>query len=243
MTAGPRFKSLMLEAKPSPAGDGEMVFLASTAGGDRVGDRVLPKGIRLENYLSNPVLLWDHRRDMPAIGTAKVWADDAGLWMSPKFSEVNPMGAQIGAQVKAGEIRAVSIGFMPMTTTPNQLGGDDILECELLEVTLCNVPCNPEALRVKGLTDAPAPQLQQVLDGQTAILARLTAIEAKIDAAAAEASEETPTAAESGPVDPPPTLTTEQTAPVVDTPAPPPSTDPSSSEDEVAKTFIEFLTR
>jgi HK97 family phage prohead protease len=230
--ADPRFKSLMLEAKPSPTGDGEMVFLASTAAGDRVGDRVIPKGIRLENYLANPVLLWDHRNDLPPIGSTKVWVDDAGLWMSPKFSEVNPMGGQIGAQVKAGEIRAVSIGFMPISTTPNQLGGDDILESELLEITLCNVPCNPQALRVKTV----APE-----DGFAQVLARLTAIESKLDQAlaedAAEDAVEEPVAA-----DPAPTATMEQTAPVVDTPAPAP-TDPSSSEDEVTKTLIAFLTR
>lgn len=157
-----------------------MVFLCSDANADREGDRVIPAGIKLDNYLKNPVVLWAHDREAPAIGTAKTWLDERGLWMSPKFSEVNPLGKQIGEQVKAGEIRGVSIGFLPLKSAPNELGGEDFLETELLEITICNVPVHPGALRAKSMSDEIAKQ----------ILKAVEALAAKLDKPAEEKPEE-----------------------------------------------------
>lgn len=149
-------------------------WIASTPNLDRQKDRVFPLGLDLSNYRRNPVLMWAHDYKSPyaVIGQAvdlEVTATDFRVrpkWRKPA-NDADPMTI-IQALLDQGLVKAMSIGFNPVDSVPNQAGGYDFLAADLLEVSLCPVPANAEALQlaVKALTGDPgtSPTRQQILD-------------------------------------------------------------------------------
>lgn len=130
---------------------GTPVFRITSEVLDRVHDRVIGDGLKVEAFNRNPVLLWNHQSGLPAIGTAKVYRDTAGQWlMQPEFDGIGDLSKEIAAKVAAGTLRTCSIRFRYLKHAYNDDGGIDVLESELLEVSITNIPCNPEAVRVKN---------------------------------------------------------------------------------------------
>ena len=126
---------------------------------DRFGERIDPHGWDFKRYMNNPVVEWAHRFDIPAIGKIEgLSVDDNGLHGIVIFNskEYDQFGWAIGERVKAGVIRAGSVGFRVIEIeipskedAPN--GGKDGTDLifrkqELLEFSICNVPANPFAL-------------------------------------------------------------------------------------------------
>jgi HK97 family phage prohead protease len=131
---------------------------------DRYSERIDPKGWVLDGFLANPIIQWAHLFDVPAIGRASdVFADDSGLHGSIVFNdrEYDPFGWSIGERVKAGVLRAGSVGFRPIEVEiPGKADGADGTELifrkqELLEFSVCNVPANPFALVEKVVGNVP----------------------------------------------------------------------------------------
>jgi HK97 family phage prohead protease len=131
---------------------------------DRFGERVDPAGWDFSLYCKNPVVEWAHRYDIPAIGKIEgLAADGDGLHGVVVFNdkEYDAFGWSIGQRVKAGVIRAGSVGFRVLEIeipskedAPN--GGKDgtsliFRKQELLEFSICNVPANPYALTKLGI--------------------------------------------------------------------------------------------
>lgn len=134
-------------------------IVASTPAVDRDADRVLPTGMRLENYKQNPVLMYGHRYDEPwtLIGrAAEIEVDADGIRILPELrepaSDSDPMHI-IKALWDSGLLRAASIGFNPIQYMDNAFGGKDITASELLEISLVPIPANQEAMRLamKGI--------------------------------------------------------------------------------------------
>jgi hypothetical protein len=103
-------------------------------------------------------------------------------------------------------LKAVSIGFMPLETKPNEAGGFDIVKSELLEVSIVSVPMNQEAVRIKAMTP------DEVAAAIASFEAKLDAINAKLDeilaaVSAEESTEEPAPESESKSVQPRPMLT------------------------------------
>ena len=122
---------------------------------DRFAERIDPAGWDIRGYLENPVVEWAHRYDIPAIGKIEALvADDRGLHGRVFFNgkEYDQFGWSIGQRVKAGVIRAGSVGFRPLEIEiPGKEDGKDgtrliFRKQELLEFSICNVPANPRAL-------------------------------------------------------------------------------------------------
>jgi len=122
---------------------------------DLFGERIDPKGWDLKNYVKNPVVLWAHRHDIPAIGKCEsITVDDGGLHGVLFFNDksFDFFGWSIGQRVKAGVIRACSVGFRPLeieipSKQDRQGGTSLIFRKQLLgEVSACNLPANPKAL-------------------------------------------------------------------------------------------------
>jgi HK97 family phage prohead protease len=122
---------------------------------DRFGERIDPAGWDFKRYMDNPVVEWAHRYDIPAIGKAdSLYADEKGLHGSIIFNDkdYDPFGWAIGARVKAGVIRAGSVGFrvieieIPDKETAKDGTALIFRKQELLEFSICNVPANPFAL-------------------------------------------------------------------------------------------------
>jgi HK97 family phage prohead protease len=144
-------------------GNGDLVsWCFSTFDLDRYDERVDPAGWILEHYERNPVIQWAHRWDIPAIGRAcDLVADEGGLRGNIVFNatDYDPFGWSIGERVKAGVLRAGSVGFRPLEVEIPEQGKkkDDTAlifrKQELLEFSICNVPANPFALRQCTMND------------------------------------------------------------------------------------------
>jgi HK97 family phage prohead protease len=122
---------------------------------DRFGERIDPAGWNFKRYMDNPVIEWAHRYDVPAIGKADaLYADEKGLHGVVIFNdkEYDPFGWAIGQRVKAGVIRAGSVGFrileIEIPSKEESKDGTTLIfrKQELLEFSICNVPANPFAL-------------------------------------------------------------------------------------------------
>jgi HK97 family phage prohead protease len=129
---------------------------------DRFGERIDPAGWDYKQYMDNPVIEWAHRYDIPAIGRAdSLCADEKGLHGLIIFNDkdYDPFGWAIGQRVKAGVIRAGSVGFrvieieIPDKETAKDGTSLIFRKQELLEFSICNVPANPWALTKAAKAD------------------------------------------------------------------------------------------
>jgi HK97 family phage prohead protease len=153
----------------SEAAEG-LPWTLSTFDLDRFGERIDPAGWDYKRYMDNPVVEWAHRYDIPAIGRADgLYADDKGLHGLVIFNDkdYDPFGWAIGQRVKAGVIRAGSVGFRPVEIElPSKEDGKDgtiliFRKQELLEFSICNVPANPWAL-TKNIETAGTETTQEL---------------------------------------------------------------------------------
>jgi HK97 family phage prohead protease len=141
-------------AADSEAAEG-LPWTLSTFDLDRFGERIDPAGWDYKRYRDNPVVEWAHRYDIPAIGKIEgLVSDDNGLHGVVIFNDkdYDPFGWAIGERVKAGVIRAGSVGFrvIEIEISDKETGKDGTTlifrKQELLEFSICNVPANPFAL-------------------------------------------------------------------------------------------------
>ncbi len=128
-------------------GDRQIKVIASTPAPDRSGDVMLPQGCVLDNFRRNNIVLVNHNPDSP-IGSAAVEVKNNRLEALIEFA---PKGASALADewlalCKAAIVSSCSVGFTPLDMEPRKGGGYTIKSWELLELSLCSVPCNPEAV-------------------------------------------------------------------------------------------------
>ncbi|WP_043620469.1 phage major capsid protein [Ensifer sp. ZNC0028] len=133
--------------------------VATTPNPDRVGDIVEPLGVQFKNPMP---LLHQHDHDKP-VGTVTFdkptkngVAFEAKL---PKIEEPGPLRDRIETawgEVKAGLVRAVSIGFRSLEHSWMDDGGIRFISTEVLELSLVSVPANADAVisTIKSI-DAP----------------------------------------------------------------------------------------
>jgi HK97 family phage prohead protease len=123
---------------------------------DRFGERIDPAGWDYKRYMDNLVVEWAHRYDIPAIGKADgLYADEQGLHGVVIFNDkdYDSFGWAIGQRVKAGVIRAGSVGFrileIELPDKETAKDGTTLIfrKQELLEFSIRNVPANPFSLK------------------------------------------------------------------------------------------------
>jgi HK97 family phage prohead protease len=145
----------LITAVPFGMNNDGIAWTLSTFDLDRFGERIDPAGWDFKRYMDNPVIEWAHRYDIPAIGKAdSLYADDKGLHGLIIFNDkdYDPFGWAIGERVKAGVIRAGSVGFriieIEIPDKETAKDGTTLIfrKQELLEFSICNVPANPFAL-------------------------------------------------------------------------------------------------
>lgn len=126
--------------------DGMIVGVASSSAEDRHGEVVDVKGWDLNNFNQAPRLLWAHDHNEPAIGkVTKTWfegdGDNKKLMFEAVFQEVTEKARAVKELVKQGFINTFSVGFQPL-----EMDGNTITKSELLEISVVNVPANPDAM-------------------------------------------------------------------------------------------------
>jgi HK97 family phage prohead protease len=130
-----------------------VAFIFSDESVDRSGDVIKANGWQLDKFSQNSVALWAHQADQPPIGRASsVRVSNRKLLGNIEFAgaDIYPMADQVFRLVKGGFLKAVSVGFRPIkwkfSSDPARPLGIDFLEQELLEISVCPVPANSNAL-------------------------------------------------------------------------------------------------
>jgi len=132
---------------------------------DHAGDVIAAAGWDTVNFNKNPVALFAHMSSEPPIGRAKnVLVRNNKLVGDIEFAsaDIYPFADTIYRLVRGGFLKAVSVGFKPLkwklSTDPSRPYGIDFQRQMLLEISVCPVPCNPNALgraRSNGIDTSP----------------------------------------------------------------------------------------
>ncbi|CAB4151722.1 Prohead protease [uncultured Caudovirales phage] len=150
--------TLYTEAKVVEKGLAEGGFraIASTPKIDRHGETIEQEGWDIKNYKKAPRLLWGHNHGIPAIGKAtKIWVEGTGksakLMFEGVFHEITELGRACKQLFDEGYIDTFSVGFLI-----NEMEDNKFISQELLEISLVNVPANPDAMAkaYKSLKDS-----------------------------------------------------------------------------------------
>ncbi|WP_244138741.1 phage major capsid protein [Burkholderia sp. BCC1640] len=133
------------EVKTLDDGTRMLKGIASTPTPDRVGDTVVPEGIRFKTPFP---LLWQHDPSKP-IGTVnKMTVTAAGAEVE---ATIAPPGTAAYIDeaynlIKAGLVPGLSIGFRPLDAVYDKAtGGFLIKSCELFELSAVTIPANADA--------------------------------------------------------------------------------------------------
>lgn len=127
----------------------------TTPAWDRTNDSLNPEGGSTEKYKSNPVVLWDHGKDItiPVAkcedrnGTLSIVKSKDGWIGTSYFSQKCKQSAQIFDLITEGIIRATSVRFCPLEQPVVKSQGRLFNSWELEEWSWCPIGVNPEAIR------------------------------------------------------------------------------------------------
>jgi HK97 family phage prohead protease len=157
-------------ADPQPQGGRKIRFTFSDGSVDRQGDMVAPGGWDLTEFRRNPVALFSHDASSPPIGKASNVAVVAGQLIGDiefPTADVYALADTILKLIKGGFMKACSVGFQPiefkMANDPARPLGINFLRQKLLEISVCSVPANPNALAlaaVKGIDTRPLERMR-----------------------------------------------------------------------------------
>ena len=138
-------------------------FKLSVETPDRGNDIVRVNGINLQNYLKNPIVLFNHDHSIPPIGVGEeIYVEGDTLYGSINFHEDTELSQSLAKLARKGILKAVSIGFIPIKVKEIPISEQDsraypyttsyrvFEESELLEFSLVAVPANQHALVVNA---------------------------------------------------------------------------------------------
>lgn len=145
----------------------ELTGIASTPTVDRVGDSVDPMGARFKTPM--PLLLYhDQQRPVGNVVFAKPTKEGipfkAVIPTVPEPGVIQDRVNEAWHSLKYGLIAAVSVGFNPDPSKTERLKGGGLLyrAWEWLELSLCSVPANPDAV-VQGFKSMDPEQIRSAL--------------------------------------------------------------------------------
>jgi HK97 family phage prohead protease len=159
-----------LSSVKAAVGGGTRSFdvIASTDDVDLEGE-VLVQDWDLRRFTKNPVVLYFHNivgmfggepEDTLPVGFAtNVAIEEGKLVATINFvdEKANPMAEMCFQGFSQGSLRAVSVGFRPKQGSVETRNGQDVYVLrgnELLEISVCPVPCNPNAVTVEDRAKA-----------------------------------------------------------------------------------------
>ncbi len=125
---------------------------------DRMMERLDPRGIDVESYMKNSMLLAHHSYYHPIGQVDAIEIQDDGIHFSgwigdPAKAELTPMQKEIRSLVAQGILKTVSVGFIPKKVRPplfddqGNMTEPCVIEAwELLELSVVAVPCNQDSV-------------------------------------------------------------------------------------------------
>ena len=136
----------LIRAQITALGDDEVEVVMSTSALARDGHVLLPQGCQLENYRANQIVLWSHDPDAPIGNAEDITVSNDQITARIRFAPegISAKADEIRGLMKAGVIRAVSVGFDPIEGEPidarKPRAGQRFTSWELLELSAVSVP-------------------------------------------------------------------------------------------------------
>lgn len=148
------YKTLDTQIMPSPESR-RMTFTISTGSVDRDNDTLDPKGWQLDNYKSNPVVLFAHDyKSLPVAKCIDIKSTDTALVATAEFlpEGKHPFADTVYEMLKSGFLNATSVGFRAIEHQQNnERKGYDYKRQELMEFSIVPIPSNQDALAQRGI--------------------------------------------------------------------------------------------
>lgn len=143
---------VQVEAMPD---DRRCRFTITTEDADRERDVVKAEGVNIANFQANPVVLFAHDYKSLPVGRAiSIERYPGKIVAVTEFAtaDLNPFAEQVYRMVKAGFLKACSIGFRPLEWVYDEdRKGVNFEKSELLEYSIVPVPANAQALIAAGI--------------------------------------------------------------------------------------------
>lgn len=139
-------------------------FVLSDDSVNSYGFRLDMSKLDLQRFAANPVMLYNHRELVGKWEGLEI--KDGKLYGTPVFMELEsePEAARVALRVENGFVQGASLGINPTKVTyfDNE---PPLVEAEVLECSVCDIPSNKNAIRVLGLdgTELTLDQVQTKL--------------------------------------------------------------------------------
>lgn len=112
------------------------------------GSVILTSGINIARFQRNPIMLYMHDRDKGVIGRwDSITKEGDKLTAVAVFDDATELGAKVKHQVESGFLRSASIGIENCKCETIN-GVQTIVECDLIEISIVDVPANENAVRL-----------------------------------------------------------------------------------------------
>lgn len=155
-------------------GEREFEFLASDETPDSYGDIVRVEGWDLKRYKRNPIILFNHKSDVPVGHSPKTAIDDARNALVSRIKLADEGTSDfidtLYKLMKQRIVRAVSVGFRPTKDVEilrDKEGNFEGLEFngqELLEISIVSIPANPNSLSLAKSWGAKESTLRRMAE-------------------------------------------------------------------------------
>ena len=134
-------------------------FLLNDGTINSYGFVVLTEGINLSRFIKNPVMFYNHRKDKGVIGRwENLRIENGKLYGTPVFDDKHEPGKTIKEKVESGFLKGASMGI-DVLAMEDINGVKTAVKCELVEVSVCDIPSNENALQLyfndKPVSDWP----------------------------------------------------------------------------------------
>jgi HK97 family phage prohead protease len=150
-----------------------MEFVLSDGTVDRFGDTIDPDGWQLDNFLKNPIALFNHNPNFIVGNWENLHVKNGGLRGHLRLADEGTSDRidEIRKLVKAGILKAVSVGFRELEASQRKgadgrFTGYDYTKQDLVETSLVSVPANPNALMVARSLSISPQTMKRVFAGQ-----------------------------------------------------------------------------
>ena len=164
----------------------KVTFIASTSSVDRHGTVVNQKNWNIEKFNANPIVGYQHNvyggeeaNPDDQLGSARAYfetvkkgaVEEQQLMVDITFEprDINEKADKIFRKIQHGSLRAVSVGFIPVADDngsmgENREGAFHYFGQGLLEISVVNIPSNPDALKrsLLDLVKEPKKEVKKV---------------------------------------------------------------------------------
>ncbi len=127
-------------------------FVLSDESVNRHGFIVRNTAINLEQFRKNPVMYYNHNPEKGVIGRwENLRFENGRLVGDPVFDDKDEFAMKIKGKVEDGFISSASIGFNVERENINTLNTPpEVLKLDLIEISVCDVPSNKNAIALYG---------------------------------------------------------------------------------------------